>query len=762
MAGDRRVNVPSADSPNFQRRVQETLRVFLGQEGDPLDRGVTVRDLVDVGLAENVGRGNLRLGPAIPVNPTRPTTPTDPTEKDLTPPPTPTGLRVTGGIAYIFVEHDQPVYTQGHGHLRTHLYGAQRAGGQPAPVFAQAVELAQFSANVYAMPSEPATTWHVWIKWETVDGVLSADPAGGINGAVATTGQDVSLLLDALTGQITQSQLYQELGARIDLIDGPASLAGSVGARIAAEATARTTADGALAQQISQIVAASGAATYRQPDEPTGDIPAGSLWFDTDDGNKTYRWNGTTWEPTDDTRIEQSIAAIVTEATARADADTAEASERHQLTTRVNDHDTTLETQATSIDGLRAQYTVKIDNNGYVSGFGLASEPVDGVPFSSFGVRADRFWIAAPATPDSGYENNPSIPFIVQTTPTTNNGEPVPVGVYIKSAYIMGGSITGSQIRSSTIEDSHLINVTANKITTGELSVDAQIYSTGYLAGTRGWMIRGDGTAEFGAASIRGRLTAAQIEVTYLSSISGHVGDLTGGTFRSSTDKWWYQGGDGFVLSVNAGSPFFEFKGGSATFRMSSWGDCSISFPKFSVDAAGNATFAGSLSAATGTFAGSLSAATGTFSGSLSAATGTFSGTLTAQAINAVSTINIAGNSITVPVQASGTNPTAWLFVPPETLLQPVVVIASFEPGGESVSLPVKTVYITAGGSVIASATVAPIVSRVTNVGDSDTVYFIYPATTLVAVHSPNVANIGWSYQAVGGGATIVALHAKR
>jgi hypothetical protein len=44
-----------------------------------------------------------------------------------------------------------------------------------------------------------------------------------------------------------------------------------------------------------------------------------------------------------------------------------------------------------------------------------------------------------------------------------------------------------------------------------------------------------------------------------------------------------------------------------------------------------------------------LSAATGSFAGSLSAASGTFSGTLTADAINAVSTINIAGEAVTVP-----------------------------------------------------------------------------------------------------------------
>lgn len=50
-------------------------------------------------------------------------------------------------------------------------------------------------------------------------------------------------------------------------------------------------------------------------------------------------------------------------------------------------------------DSFRLQYTVKIDNNGYVAGFGLASEPVDGVPYSDFMVRADRFSIAAPTVP---------------------------------------------------------------------------------------------------------------------------------------------------------------------------------------------------------------------------------------------------------------------------------------------------------------------------------------------------------------------------
>ena len=60
----------------------------------------------------------------------------------------------------------------------------------------------------------------------------------------------------------------------------------------------------------------------------------------------------------------------------------------------------------------------------------------------------------------------------------------------------------------------------------------------------------------------------------------------------------------------------------------------------------------GALYANSGEFRGALVGASGTFSGALSAATGTFSGTLTAGAINAVNTINLAGQAITIPVSS--------------------------------------------------------------------------------------------------------------
>jgi hypothetical protein len=98
-------------------------------------------------------------------------------------------------------------------------------------------------------------------------------------------------------------------------------------------------------------------------------------------------------------------------------------------------------------------------------------------------------------------------------------------------------------------------------------------------------------------------------------------------------------------------------------------------------------------------FAGALSAATGSFTGSLSAATGTFSGALTASAINAVDTINIAGQAVTIPVYASagGFGATAVI-----TLTQnvPIQVSAFFN----DAYMGIATFSIRRNGSIIRTA----------------------------------------------------------
>ena len=740
-----RNDIPSDSASNFGARVRETLMTYLGKQGDPLDRGVTLRDLVDSGFASvsnfkfGGGSAPLLAGPSI----------TDAYVPDLTPPPTPTGFTASGAISNIVIECDDQTYSQGHGHRLSRIYGATRAGSAPQPVFADAVEITQFAGAVTSYSTNPATEWHLWIKWESVDGVLSVNPAGGTNGLVVTTGQDVAKLLEALTGELTAAQLYADLGARIDLIDAAASVSGSVNARVGAVQAqvndlqntpaysasttyvlndlvtyngsiyqAKSTTTGNLPTNttywtkvgdytsLGQVVAAhttqiatvvsdlSAESTLRQTlsaqvnDAATG-LPATRSTLLTNYYTKaatdsaissatstlvsttalnTALSNYTTTAglvadyytktATDsaissatqflvsttalnsalsaytntatltanyytktaaDSAISQAttnlvsttalnsalsaytntatlnslyytktgadsaISAAVTGlvstsglATALGDytttaslqtnyytktqADSAISSATQNLvsttalnnalgsytttaslttnyytktatdsaissatstlvsTSTLNNYTTTAALQANyftkaSGENLEGKYTVKVDLNGYVSGFGLASTANDATATSTFSVRADSFYIASPSGPGI----TPTMPFIVRTSATTINGVAVPAGVYMTDGYIQNGTITNAKIADLAVDNAKIAFLSADKIRAGSISVGQYIQSANYVSGSAGWKIDGSGSAEFGAASIRGQLSASQINSNGLS-----------------------------------------------------------------------------------------------------------------------------------------------------------------------------------------------------------------------------------------------------
>jgi predicted nucleic acid-binding Zn-ribbon protein len=68
------------------------------------------------------------------------------------------------------------------------------------------------------------------------------------------------------------------------------------------------------------------------------------------------------------------------------------------LTTTVGENTASITTQAESIDGVEANYSVKIDNNNRITGFGLLSTTSGSTPFSEFAVIADQFSIVDPAS----------------------------------------------------------------------------------------------------------------------------------------------------------------------------------------------------------------------------------------------------------------------------------------------------------------------------------------------------------------------------
>ena len=390
--------------PFVQSDIPRDLRMFLDRvrelvSGSGSDRLISLADVVDAGIGGADGKNNLTLPPSsVIVN---------------TPPP-PTGLTASGAIQNVVLTWDAAKYA---GHAFTEIWGSS------TNTIGTAVLLGQAPGVTYSDALGPGTTRYYWIRFKNTNDEVG--PYNAVVGVAGTTGQEVPHLLDVLTGQLQETQLYSALGSRLNLIDG--SGAGSVNARIAVEATTRSTETGALF----------------------------------------------------------------------------------------------------------AQYAIKIDNNGYVSGFGLASTANNATPYSEFAIRADKFYIASPSGPGI----SPIIPFVVTTTPTTVNGVAVPVGIYMDAAYIKNGTITNAKIGDATIDSAKINSLTANKITAGAISTGEYIQSSNYVAGTSGWRINGSGAAEFAAAAIRDKVLATQIDARGLTILdtSGNAILTAGASVSAST-----------------------------------------------------------------------------------------------------------------------------------------------------------------------------------------------------------------------------------
>lgn len=186
---------------------------------------------------------------------------------------------------------------------------------------------------------------------------------------------------------------------------------------------------------------------------------------------------------------------------------------------------------------LFAQYTVKIDANGYVSGFGLASSGATDNPFSEFHVRTDRFAIVNPSVNrtevssvtvpgDNSYTqlNVPSGHGIVANDKVSLYGDPAFVGAYTVSAvgttfiripYIAASRTSGATlyvakvsvpfivdggnvyidnafIKAASITSAQIATLAANKITAGNINATiginggkvygAELYAGGTVA----------------------------------------------------------------------------------------------------------------------------------------------------------------------------------------------------------------------------------------------------------------------------------------
>ena len=131
-----------------------------------------------------------------------------------------------------------------------------------------------------------------------------------------------------------------------------------------------------------------------------------------------------------DAGIDQEVAdrqaAISTEQTARVSGDQANATSITNLTTTVNGNTSSISSLTSSVNGISAQWVLRLDNNGRISGIRLAGTPT----FASFAIVVDQFSISFPGNP--GVTTTPFIVGNIGGIPTVGiNGNLVVDGTII-------------------------------------------------------------------------------------------------------------------------------------------------------------------------------------------------------------------------------------------------------------------------------------------------------------------------------------------
>ena len=180
------------------------------------------------------------------------------------------------------------------------------------------------------------------------------------------------------------------------------------------------------------------------------------------------------------------------------------------LQTSVNGNTASIQTHARSINGLEAQYTVKVDVNGRVAGYGLATTPKNGTPESKFIITADRFGVGAVGKADI-------FPFTVDTQRNRVgvNGELVVNGKAIIDN-LNAGTIHGDKIAANTLNANR---IRAGSVTAREIASNA--------------------------------VTADKINVTSLSAISADMGNISGGSLNIGGGQFTVAS-DGSLVAQNA------------------------------------------------------------------------------------------------------------------------------------------------------------------------------------------------------------------
>lgn len=334
---------------------------------------------------------------------------------------------------------------------------------------------------------------------------------GNKPGNNAPSVRDVNDAIDGLADWIRKSIIYQLLGTVVQPIDLTNLRArvdaaiGDMGAAIIREETARESADESFVATLTALVARLGTSEAAITEERLVRVQKdnalaqaiNTVWANIG-GNQALIQDGqlAAVSPANvvATRWTQVQAAAIDPNTGVANSSIV----RQEFQAYANRADGTFG----SIYSVRAQ--ISVGGQTVVGGFGIAATSGAGSaggPTIDFGVRADKFFIAATsATPDAATQisQGSQIPFMVLTSYQYVNGVIYPPGVYIKRAVIGDATIGTAQIADAAINSAKIQDASITNVKIGNT-----IQSNNFIGGAQGWIIRKDGYAEFNDVVIR-------------------------------------------------------------------------------------------------------------------------------------------------------------------------------------------------------------------------------------------------------------------
>jgi len=497
-------SVPSnwtGQEKKFGDSIKENIDVMVGHRGDPLNKAVTFGDLLDsgigklaVGLSSFSGSGqDVELGGG---------NVGDLPDGQLPIPSIITGLSVSGGLNRVLIAMNWPIYA---GHAYVEIW----RNTSDDITTAGRVGTTSQGSGLYADPVSSANaTYYYWVR--AVNRIDDKGPFNDNAGTQAITAVDVDVILDLLAEEITSSQLAQSLAAPINNL--PANTQSEFIAvqnqinnlsQTTAWASGTTYAVSDLVTFNNNLYECLQAHTSSSSNDPSGNSNNNAYWkfvgshttlasvlaantssiTDINYINSSSNSAAAVKIASLDATVTDSTTGVAATATAVSGLSTRVTNSENGLTsvasdvttlgTTVGGNTTSISQQATSINGLEAQYSVKIDNNGHVAGFGLSNTTTTHGPTSAFIVRADRFAIIDPnSTADGLGTTTPSsanVPF-VYTSAGSAGGQSYPAGVYMNSTYIRDATITNAKIVDGTIDGTlKVFNINATTIETGTL-----------------------------------------------------------------------------------------------------------------------------------------------------------------------------------------------------------------------------------------------------------------------------------------------------